>query len=79
MTKLIKIACIPAIDSDEPRVTGETILTLNKIESYAVAARIINAFRGWPHQYDIVTASDVIALIKVGGGKISGSTIEITG
>ena len=79
MTKLIKITCIPAIDSDEPIVTGEAVITLDRIESYAVAARIINAFRDWPHQYDMVKASDIITLIKSGGGSISGSTIEIMG
>ena len=77
MSKLIKITCIPAIDSDEPLITGEAVITLDKIESYAVSARIVNAFRDWPHQYDIVTAADIITLIKSGGGSIAGSTIEI--
>ena len=75
--KTVKITCIPKIDSDESIITAEVILTLNNMDSYAVAARVVNAFRDWPNIYETVTASRVLDLINSGGGKLSGSTVSI--
>jgi hypothetical protein len=75
--KTVKITNIPEIESDEAIVAAEAVLTLNKMDSYAVAARVINAFRDWPNIYKTVTASDIFDLIESGGGKISGSTVLV--
>tara|TARA_R110000822_G_C15011037_1_gene461945 strand:- start:40 stop:279 length:240 start_codon:yes stop_codon:yes gene_type:complete len=75
--KTIKITCIPEIESDEAIITAEVTLTLNKMDSYAVAARVVNSFRDWSSIYKLVSGSDVFDLIKSGGGKISGSTVLI--
>lgn len=75
--KTVKITSIPEIESDEAIVAAEAILTLNKADSYAVAARVINAFRDWSNIYKTVTATEVFDLIKSGGGKISGSNVLV--
>tara|TARA_R110000851_G_scaffold324807_1_gene492363 strand:+ start:427 stop:663 length:237 start_codon:yes stop_codon:yes gene_type:complete len=75
--KTVKITCIPEIESDEAITTADVTLTLNKMDSYAVAARVINSFRDWSSIYKLVSASDVFDLIKSGGGKISGSEVSI--
>ena len=75
--KTVKITCIPEIEADEVIITAEVILTLNNMDSYAVAARVINAFRNWPNIYNTVTASDIISLINSGGGNISGSSVLV--
>ena len=75
--KTVKITCIPEIMADEVIITAEVILTLNNIDSYAVAARVVNAFRNWPNIYNTVTASDVINLVNLGGGNINGSSVLV--
>ena len=75
--KTVKITCIPEIESEEVIITAEVILTLNNMDSYAVAARVVNAFRNWENIYSTVTASDIISLVNSGGGNINGSTISI--
>tara|TARA_R110002124_G_scaffold23673_1_gene87481 strand:- start:377 stop:613 length:237 start_codon:yes stop_codon:yes gene_type:complete len=75
--KTIRITCIPDIEADEVIITGDVLLTLDKMDSYAVGARVVNAFRDWPNIYETATASDLITIIKSGGGKLSGSSIEV--
>ena len=75
--KTVKITSIPEIESDEAIITAEVVLNLNEMDSYAVAARVINAFRDWPNIYKTVTASEVFDLIKSGGGKLSGSNVLV--
>lgn len=75
--KTVKITCIPEIEADEAIITADVTLTLNKMDSYAVAARVVNSFRDWSSIYKVATASDIFDLIKSGGGKISGSTVLI--
>ena len=75
--KKVKITRIPDIESEESIITGEVLITLNNMDSYAVAARVVNAFRDWVNIYNTVTASDLVDLINSGGGDISGSTVLI--
>ena len=75
--KLVRIQCIPDIESEEVIITADVLITLNNMDSYAVAARIVNTFRNWENIYTTVTASDLIAIINKGGGKLRGSTIEV--
>jgi hypothetical protein len=47
------------------------------MDSYAVAARVVNAFRDWDNIYGITTASQMVDIVKKGGGRIMGSRIEV--
>jgi hypothetical protein len=75
--KRIRITCIPSMESEEAIITAEVVLVLNKMDSYAVAARVVNAFRDWDNIYGITTASQMVDIVKKGGGRIMGSRIEV--